>query len=415
MSAPMHATADDARCRRFLRRYYLAHFWYDFIFAYAVYTLYFSLRGMSVLDISLLITWWSITSMAMEVPSGALADAWSRQKLLVLSPLIKSLCFITWFLAGGRFWLFALGFLLWSIGGSLRSGTSEALLYDTLAHHGKRDDYEQVLGKREFYFHIGLAISTVSGGLIAAYRVDWAILLSVIPLLFSAAAALGLEDAPKVKSTGEVRYFEHLRLALREMRSNRILLFLVIGLWLLPFSTLEEYDQLYYQLVKLPVAAFGVVAFTGSMLSALAARWAYRMKHADTALYALPLAGAALLVLVWRLPSIPMLSLLLLSYSLAVPVRVLLESRIQHAIVGVSRATVTSAVALLLELPQLSLAFGFIGRAWGLTALYLASAIMVFTFAGWTLTMRRFLRMPRAVLDEEPLSVAPSLPMREDP
>jgi MFS family permease len=413
MSAPIHATADDAGYRRFLRRYYLAHFWYDFIFAYAIYTLYFSLRGMSVLDISLLITWWSITAMAFEVPSGALADAWSRRKLLALSPLIKALCFVTWFFAGGQFWLFALGFLLWSIGGSLRSGTSEALLWDTLTHHGKQDDYEQVLGRRQFYFHTGLAISTVSGGLIAAYRVDWAILLSVIPLLFSAAAALGLEDAPKVKSTGEVRYFEHLRLALREMRSNRVLLFLVIGLWLLPFSTLEEYDQLYYQLVKLPVAAFGVVAFTGSMLSALTARWAYRMKHADTALYALPLAGAALLVLVWRLPSIPMLSLLLLSYSLAVPVRVLLESRIQHAIVGVSRATVTSTVVLLVELPQLALAFGFIGKAWGLTALYLASAIMVFTFAGWALTMRRFLRI-RPAAEEEPAPVAESSFARED-
>jgi predicted MFS family arabinose efflux permease len=198
------------------------------------------------------------------------------------------------------------------------------------------------------------------------------------------------------------------------VKNNRTLLFLVVCLWLLPFGALEEFDQLYYQHVKLPVAAFGVVAFVGSMLTAFTARWAYRMKHSTTALHALPFISAILLVLVWRFPSIAIIGSLLLAYALAEPVRVLLDSRIQRAILGVSRATVTSAVVLLVELPQLSLAFGFIGKAWGITALYLASAIMLFALAGWTLTMRRFLRMPRVVLDEEPLSVAPSLPTRED-
>ena len=386
-ASPIHSVGEDRAYRRFLRCYYLTHFWYDFIFAYAVYTVYFSLRGMSVLDISLLITWWSVTAMAMEVPSGALADCWSRRKLLVLSPLIKSLCFVTWFFAGGRFWLFALGFLLWSIGGSFRSGTSEALLYDTLVHHGRQDDYEQVLGKRQFYFHIGLAVSTVAGGFIAAYRMDWAVLLSVIPLLLSAAAALRLEDPPKAKSTEEVHYLQHLRLALREMRSNRILLLLVVCLWLLPFGALEEFDQLYYQLVRLPIAAFGVVAFVGSVLSALAARAAYRLKHTAFALYALPLASGLLLVSVWRYPGIPIIGLLLLSYALTAPVSVLLESRIQHAIIGVSRATVTSAVALLLEIPQYSLLFGFIGKAWGIRALYLAAAVPLFVLSFWVVCM----------------------------
>ena len=390
---PTRAAAEEDACRRFLRYYYLTHFWYDFIFAYAVYTVYLNLRGMSVLDISILITWWSVTSMAMAVPSGALADAWSRKQLLVLAPLIKSLCFVTWFFAGGRFWFFALGFLLWSVGSSFRSGTSEALLYDTLLHHGRRDDYEQALGRRQFYFYLALAISMVSGGFIAAYRMDWAILLSVLPLLLSAGSALRLEDPPKTRATEEVHYFQHLRLALREMKSNRVLLFLVICLWMLPFGALEEFDQLYLRFVSLPIAMFGVVAFIGSLATAVAARAAYRMKHMTSVLYLLPLASALLLVLVWRYPSIPTLAPLVLSYALAAPVSVLLESRIQHAIVGVSRATVTSAVALLLEIPQYSLLFGFIGKAWGITAIYLAGAIQLFALSVWVVCMQSRMQM----------------------
>jgi hypothetical protein len=44
----MRATPENAACRRFLRCYYLTEFWYDFVFAYAIYTVYFSLRGLTV-------------------------------------------------------------------------------------------------------------------------------------------------------------------------------------------------------------------------------------------------------------------------------------------------------------------------------------------------------------------------------
>jgi MFS family permease len=141
-------TPEDAACRRFLRYYYLTTVCYDFVFAYAIYTVFFSLRGLTVFQISLLLSWWTVTSIVLEIPTGALADSWSRRKMLALAPLIKSFCFLTWFLAGGSFYLFALGFLLWSAGSSLSSGTSEALLYDTLVHYGKRDDYEKALGRR---------------------------------------------------------------------------------------------------------------------------------------------------------------------------------------------------------------------------------------------------------------------------
>jgi MFS family permease len=389
-ASPIHTVGEDGAYRRFLRYYYLTHFWYDFIFAYAVYTVYFSLRGMSVMDISLLLSWWSITSMALEVPSGALADTWSRRKLLVLAPLIKLLCFVVWFFAKGQFWLFALGFLLWSLGSSLRSGTSEALLYDTLVHHGRREEYEKALGRREFYFHLGLAISMVTGGVIASYRMDWAILFSVAPLLLSAFFALRLEEPPKVESTGEVRYLEHLRLGFREIRSNRALLYLMIALWgLSVFGVLEEFDQLYYHLVGLPIPMFGVVAFVGSLLAALAARVAYRLKGRGWALYLLPLTSAALLVPVWRYPSLPMIGLLVVSCAITTPALVLVDSRIQHSIRGVSRATVTSAVSLLLELPVRNLAFGLIGTVWKLQAIYLAGALLLLALSVWASGVRK--------------------------
>ena len=390
--APAHTTANEVRCRRFLRYYYLATFFYDFIFAYAIYTVFFSLRGMTVFQISLLLSWWCLAGILLEVPTGALADSWSRRKMMALAPLIKSLCFVTWFLAGHSFYLFALGFFLWSLGSSFRSGTSEALLYDALVHYGRRDDYEKVLGRRQFYFHIGLAVSTLSGGFIASRRMDWAILLSVIPLLLSAASAFLIEETPKVQSTGEVRYLQHIRLALREIRSNRGLLYLLVYLFGIGvFGGLEEFEQLYYRLAGLPIFAFGIASFLGSLLCALAARAAHRMKNGVFATYALPFASGTLLVLVWRFPSIPAIGAYLVGYALTTPTRVLTEARIQHSITGVSRATVTSTISLLLEAfgVGMPVIHGLIGTMWHLPAIFLAGGIQLFALSAWAFAMRK--------------------------
>ena len=151
---------ETQKYKSFIRNYLLSSSLYDFIFAYAIYNVLFNIRGLSVFEISILLSWWAFTAMLLEIPSGALADSWSRKKMLVIAPLIKSLCFVIWFLANGNFYLYGLGFLFWSIGSSLVSGTTEALLYDELVILKKKDTYEKVLGQKKFYFHIALAIST---------------------------------------------------------------------------------------------------------------------------------------------------------------------------------------------------------------------------------------------------------------
>ncbi|MFH1089295.1 MAG: MFS transporter, partial [Candidatus Uhrbacteria bacterium] len=192
--------------KSFIRNYLISSSLYDFVFAYAIYNLFFSVRGLSVFQISMILSWWALTAMLFEVPSGALADYWSRKKMLMIAPLAKSFCFVAWFLADGNFYLYALGFLFWSIGSSFVSGTAESLLYDELVVFKKENEYEKVLGKKKTFFHIALAVSTILGGFIAYYNLDWAIIFSVIPLLLSAVFVAFIKETPKVKSTEEIHY-----------------------------------------------------------------------------------------------------------------------------------------------------------------------------------------------------------------
>lgn len=378
--------------RAFLRNYYLTSFFEDFVFAYAIYNVFFNIRGLSIFQISLLLGWWALTVLVFEIPSGALADRWSRKKMLALAPLIKSGCFIIWFFARGNFYLYGLGFMFWGLSESFVSGTTQALLYDQLKHSGKSDDFERVLGRKTFFSHLAIAVSLISGGFIAAYSLDLAVLLSVVPLLFSAAFAALLKEVPKAESTAETRYLDHIKTAFREVRGSPVLLYLFsyFGIVFITFGTLEEFDQLYYHLVKLPIFTFGIAGFIWSALNAIGAHCAYKLRGKSWVFNLFPLLSSVGIIVVARFPSVPILALLWFSYFLAAPLRVLAEGRIQHNIKSASRATVTSINAFFLNLSAalLSPVLGFVGKVWNLQAIYLSMGILLLIFALWAFLVR---------------------------
>ncbi|MGH8909648.1 MAG: MFS transporter, partial [Egibacteraceae bacterium] len=101
---------------------------------------------MSDAEISSLFILWSAVGMAAEVPSGALADRFSRRGALVASSVLQALGYVLWLTLPG-FPAFAAGFVLWGLGGALVSGALEALLYDGLAAVGAEDRYALVQGR----------------------------------------------------------------------------------------------------------------------------------------------------------------------------------------------------------------------------------------------------------------------------
>lgn len=60
---------------------------------YAFYTLLFIERGMSISEIAILVSLWSGFSILFEIPSGILADRWSRRNMLVIALFVEGLCF----------------------------------------------------------------------------------------------------------------------------------------------------------------------------------------------------------------------------------------------------------------------------------------------------------------------------------
>jgi MFS family permease len=147
---------DNPPLLRFLRAYYAYVFLFDFMLCYAVYTALFQLRGLSVSEIGVLLAFWSASAIVLELPSGALSDHFDRRWLLAAAPLVKALTFVCWGFADGNFWLYGLGFLFWSAGQALYSGTKEALLYERMEAAGRASDYDQAVGRDSAAESIGM-------------------------------------------------------------------------------------------------------------------------------------------------------------------------------------------------------------------------------------------------------------------
>lgn len=113
-----------------------------------MYALLFADSGLSGAQISSLFLIWSVTGFVIDVPSGVWADAFSRRTLLTIAPGLTATGYALWtFLHSYPF--FALGFVLWGAGSSLRSGALQALVYGELEHLGTPEAYGRLIGRSE--------------------------------------------------------------------------------------------------------------------------------------------------------------------------------------------------------------------------------------------------------------------------
>ncbi|WP_298432172.1 MFS transporter [uncultured Jannaschia sp.] len=161
-SAALNATA-----RRHIRVFQL-HQFLDRLamgLTVAVVALALTDRGMDLFQISLLFGIYSLTTMAMELPFGGLADSIGR-KPVFLTAVVASLISLALFLSTSDFHVLALSFAFIGFGRALRSGTLDAWFVETFKADAPDVDVQPALAKAQWANAIGLAIGAVLGGLL---------------------------------------------------------------------------------------------------------------------------------------------------------------------------------------------------------------------------------------------------------
>jgi MFS family permease len=338
---------------------------------YPLYALLFLDTGLSEAQISLLFALWSITAFLAEVPTGALADRWSRRGALVLAGALQGAAFVIW-TAAPAFPAFAIGFVVWGVGGALMSGTSEALVYDGLAAVGAEGDYVRVHGwmtSAELLVQVPTAL--LASGLFALGGYPLVGWVSVGACLCAGLLALRFPEAPRVADGDGGTLRSGVTAALR--RPGLLLVVLAVAL-VGGLDAVEEYFPVLAADRGVAVTAVPVTILGISLAGAAgAALGGHAGRLPDRALPALLLVAGLLLAAGAVLPAVASLAAVALFYAIYLAVLVVAEARLQDRITGPYRATLTSVAGVGVEMAAL-LVFGAwaVGGAVGVAVLVVA-------------------------------------------
>ncbi len=385
----------------------------DAIPLYPVYPVLFADHGLSTARISVLYILWSATGLLLNVPAGALADRMSRRALLVVAGLFRAMAYGLWVIAP-TFTGFATGFVLWGIGGALISGTFEALVYDDVAAAGASDDYGRLIGRAGTVKLVASAIVTalaipmlhfggfgLVGAVSAGVMLVWSLVAWSLPSRPRTATATvdGEHPAPidEDDHSGLRGYLRTLRAGVTEAATHPAVRGVLLIAALLPALTaIDEYVPLLGHAYRLPVAVVPVFLLAITLTAAIGNWAAGRWWSASSGRIAITLAVGGIAILASGLTGNAAgfvgvgVAFGCMQYGI-----VSTEIRLQHAITGPARATVTSVADLGADLAAI-----VVFAVCGLVSQHISVVLLIAWFGVPMLVLAllawRWLRLPGA-------------------
>ncbi len=320
-----------------------------------MYALLFADTGLSTAEISSLFAIWSITSFVLEIPSGVLADATSRRVLLAIAPLLTAAGYALWIFAPS-YPAFALGFALWGAQGSLQSGAFEALAYEELERLQAATHYPTVMGRATALATVASAAATaLAAPVLAVDGFTGVGIASIAACVAAAGVGAALPEhraAPDSRrgrrhddEDGFAGYLDVLRTgaatARTQLRVRAALLLVpaVTAIW----GSLDEYLPLLAveagtRLEAVPLLA--LLVYAGMAVGGLSAGRVSRLDPRGFAVLLLFAAGALAAGALTRVPAGFML--IALAFGAFQALTVAADARLQAAIDGDARSTITS-------------------------------------------------------------------------
>lgn len=235
-----------------------------------IWMLYLAFSGLSLFEIGLVESFYHIASFSLEVPTGAIADIFSRKLSRVLGRLSYALSILLMLLAS-NFWGFILAFFFTALAGALESGAGDALIYDSLKELGDEKTFMKIKGAQEMIFHLTGVITLIAGGILANISYDYVYIVGGIFALFALITSVFFEEPSICQEDEKVSFFTQLKNSVKVMTELPHITMMMIAFEGLAacVTTSFFYMQNYMASWGLTTIIIGVVLATGSIVNGL--------------------------------------------------------------------------------------------------------------------------------------------------
>lgn len=367
---------------RFIRLFYLFQFFFDFIFIYAVEKLFLIDRGLSLSQIGVILTLWSIMTLILEVPTGTLADKWSRRKMLILSGLFFACCYSI-LSVSGSFWLVLLAFFFRTLGSTFASGTLQAYVFDNLKVNHQEDQFEKIWGRGNALRTLGIGVAVIFGGFMSEISYQLTAVASAMSVLSLSIIAFIWPEIPHLTSTKEEKYWSFLKSSFKVVWSNQTLLKIVLfsGITLTIFASLEEYNDVYLQFLGFPNYMIGIIFAIATVGQSLASVVAHRFRGQVWLTFNLITVLGFVILVAAATIRVPLMALAILFLGVLLEFsRVLSEGVIQKEAPAYQRATISSLNSFVHNILPFQLVFGIVATQYQLQVAYAVLAVGILMY-----------------------------------
>ncbi len=333
--------------------------------------------GLTPLQISLLLSMWSVIILVTEIPSGALADKFSRRNLLGIAQIIRAIGYGIWIFFP-TFEGFLAGLALWGISHSLMSGTFEALVYDELKALGRENTYVKVIGHAEsLALFLGLGATLLAAPIFAHLGYNGILWCSVASVIIAGLIAFTLPNKKKQENVEVTPYAKIIHQAISEVSRNHALLRLIVfGVFTgVLFRIFDEYASLIIKAGEVPTTLIPIVSAFIFLPLIVMNFFAYTVENLRQIMFMifLIIAGIALILSGKYMGPLGLAAFAMFLLFIKVSITVF-GAKVQHAITGNARATITSINGFGVEI---SAVLGFIVFGGLVQVFGMANALMV--------------------------------------
>ncbi|MDD2437680.1 MAG: MFS transporter [Massilibacteroides sp.] len=318
--------------------------WFSFVMP--VIVLFYEKNGLSLQDIFILKSIYSIVAVAFEIPSGYLADTWGKKNCLILGSILFFGGYLTYSFTE-TFLTFVFAEVLLSIGQTFVNGADSALLYNTVANYKKNELYLHYEGKLTMIGNFSEAIAGVLGGLLAFYSLRLPFYAQAVIAFSGIPAALALtEYGGKTAQTNALS--EVVRIIKYSLFTNKQLAYNIVFSGIIGAATLTMAWFVQPVLIQLetPVSYFGIIWTVLNLAVGISAFYSEKIENyfGETKMNMLILLfiSGGYILLAFNLMSYSLLVILLLFYLVRGFATPILKGYINQLTLSEMRTTVLS-------------------------------------------------------------------------
>jgi MFS family permease len=249
-----------AALRRRLRPLHAAVFLQGFMLWVSVEKLFMTELGFDAAAVGVMAAAYSALVPLLELPTGILADRWSRRGVLILSSVAIS----AGALLGGlsqNVTMYVISALLFGVYVACYSGTLDSVVYDTvLEETGDGGDFQRRIGRVQAVEAVALVASALAGGWVAGLLEPRVTYFLTVPFGLASIAGYARFREPRLHRSAEpVALRRHLGLTVRAVtRRRRLLPIVTLGVLAAVISQLVfEFGPLWLVALAVPAAAYG--------------------------------------------------------------------------------------------------------------------------------------------------------------